>query len=153
MKKARLFFSSLSDKERWWIVIGVYAIVILGGGFILLPAAFNSYVKEKEQLKRTVVEFYSFKKLISEVVPRKTSRRVSLEDISRVLSDSGMKPFVVSIKPSVGNFEIKVDGAPADVFVSALKTFKRKGFSVLYVNVNTVTGKVRALFTVSGERQ
>ncbi|OMH40864.1 hypothetical protein [Desulfurobacterium indicum] len=152
MEKVRLFFSSFSDKERWWIVIGVYAVVILGGGFIFLPAAFNSYVKGKEQLKRTVVEFYSFKKLLSEVVPDKSSRPISLEDVSKVLSDSGIKPFVVSIKPSGGNFEIKVDGTPADVFASALKTFKKEGFSVPYVNVDTVTGKIKALFTVSGEK-
>ncbi|WP_022847622.1 MULTISPECIES: hypothetical protein [unclassified Desulfurobacterium] len=153
MEKVKLFFSSLSDKERWWLILGIYAVVILGGGFILLPSAFNSYFREKKELKNVVSEFYSFKKLLSEAVPEKSGKPVSLKDVSSVLTVSGIKPFVVSIKPSGNNFEIKIDGAPMEVFSSALKIFKNRGFSVLYMNVDTVTGKVKALLTVSGERQ
>ncbi|WP_457568363.1 hypothetical protein [Desulfurobacterium sp.] len=153
MDRLRFFFSSLSDRERWWLIAGIYGVVILFGGLILFPAALKSYYAGRKELKVAVAEFYSFKQLLGEAVPETSAGKVSLKEISELLEVSGIKPFVVSIKPAEGNFEIKIEGAPAKVFASSLRLFKDKGFSVPYVNVDAVTGKIKAIVVVSGEKR
>ncbi len=152
IEKLKLYFQSLQDRERYLIIFLVYGIIFLGGFFLAVPYFFSSSNRQKEILKQKVEQFYQFKSLIAVYSPKTLSRKhLTLSDISRIAVDTGIKSYILSIKPVENGFEIRIDNAEKVVFSSFLKGLKKEKTNIDAVHINLITGKVKGTVVVSGE--
>ena len=150
LNKVKTYFFSLQEKERFLLIIMVYAVIILGGFFIVLPAVLNFSEGKRKILKEKISEYYQFKELLASYIPSENRKaKITISQISDIAQRTGMKRYISLIKPVEKGFEVKVSDAPFDAFSTFLKTLKKKDISVVSLNINTVTGAVKGYLVVS----
>ncbi|SNR80538.1 type II secretion system protein GspM [Desulfurobacterium atlanticum] len=148
--KIKTYFFSLQEKERFLLIVMIYAVIILGGFFIVLPTALNFSEGKRKILKEKVFEYYHFKELLASYIPLESKKsKVTISQISNIAQKTGMKQYISLIKPMEKGFEIKVSDAPFNTFSAFLKALKKEGISVVSLNVNTITGDVKGYLVVS----
>ncbi len=128
MKKLMLYLNSLELRERVVFVLGLYAVIIIVGVFMITDANIKRIEKIDSRISKEIQNYNQLVKLASEYIsfkPRYKKVDISLSFIETLARKKGIKENITSLKPyQQGSVEIsfeKVDGIRLTEFIKAVK--------------------------------
>jgi general secretion pathway protein M len=128
MKKLMLYLNSLELRERIVFILGLYAVIIIVGVFMVTDANIKRIEKVDDRISKEIQNYNQLVKLASEYIsfkPRYKKVDISLSFIETLARKKGIKENITSLKPyQQGSVEIsfeKVDGIRLTEFIKAVK--------------------------------
>ncbi|SNZ06468.1 general secretion pathway protein M [Persephonella hydrogeniphila] len=142
MNRILLFFESLENRERIVLITGVYFVIVVV--FFVLPAGylFKKIETLEKRIKIEEKRYIQLQKIVNRYKNIKPKERytLSLSVIDKIAGKSGVREFVVSIKPVDRGIEVVMEKTEPEKLFDFLKEIKKKGFSVSSISINDPKG-------------
>ncbi len=128
MKKLILYINNLELRERIILIVGIYAVIIIVGIFMITAANLDRLEKIDKRISKEIENYHQLIDLASQYISFKPNYKkvdISLSFIESLARDKGIKENITALKPYQQNsveisFE-KVEGTKLTEFVKALK--------------------------------
>ncbi len=154
MKKIFLYFNSLETRERYLLLAGIYAVIIIVGVFFITIPMYEKLQKIDAKIQREIENYNQLIKLASEYIvykPKYKKTDLSLSFIEKLAKETGIKDSISSLKPVSDGIEIsfeQVDGHSLAIFIQKIKkkNLKIKSFYMEDIKGN---GKLNVRLVVS----
>ena len=144
MKRLILFINSLEERERYILIGGVYAVIIIIGIFFITSYMLTRIDKLEKKLSREINNYVQLQKIIQEYKRYKPSVKpvLSLTKIEEIAMKAGAKSNIVSIKPyqQGESIEVSFEKLSADQISRFLKKIKENGYIAQFIDINDPKG-------------
>ncbi len=155
MKKYLLYFNSLETRERYTLLAGIYALILIVGLFFITMPLIEKIKKIDLRIEKEVQNYNTLIKLASEYIsyrPKYKKVNLSLSFVEKIASKTGIKENISSLKPtSDGGVEVsfeKVDGNKLSEFIKKIKG-KNLNIKTFYMEDIKGNGKLNVRLTIS----
>ena len=144
MKRLLLFINSLEERERYVLIGGLYAVIIIVGIFFITSYMLTKIDRLEKKLSREMNNYIQLQKIVQEYKQYKPTVKpvLSLTKIEEIAMKVGAKSNIVSIKPyQQGEFiEISFEKLSADQISRFLRKIKENGYIALFIDINDPKG-------------
>ncbi len=154
MKKFLLYFNSLETRERYLLLAGIYAVIIIVGVIFITIPLYEKLQKIDRKILKEIENYNQLVKLASEYIvykPKYKKIDLSLSFIENVAKETGIKDSISSLKPVSDGVEVsfeQVDGHSLATFIQKIKkkNLKIKSFYMEDIKGN---GKLNVRLVIS----
>ncbi|WP_456401667.1 type II secretion system protein GspM [Persephonella sp.] len=146
MKRLILFINSLEQREKVFLIGGIYLSIIILGIFILGSYNYERIKTLEKKISLETEKYVELQKLIAEyknLKPQSNFETLSLSKVEDFASDTGIKNNIVSLKPyqhENNSIEVSFEKISGDQLVTFLKKIKNEGYFVNSININDPKG-------------
>jgi len=144
VKRLILFINSLEQREKYVLLGGIYAFIIIVGIFISAFYLLSKIDKTEKRLNKEINNYIQLQKIIQEYKRYKppTKPELSLSKIEDIALKTGIKSNVVSIKPyqQGQSIEVSFEKLSSDRLYRFLRKIKENGYIAEYIDINDPKG-------------
>ncbi|WP_029520887.1 type II secretion system protein GspM [Persephonella sp. IF05-L8] len=144
MKRLLLFINSLEERERYVLIGGLYAVIIIVGIFFITSYMLTKIDRLEKKLSREINNYVQLQKIVQEYKQYKPTVKpvLSLTKIEEIAMKVGAKSNIVSIKPyQQGEFiEISFEKLSADQISRFLRKIKENGYIAQFIDISDPKG-------------
>ena len=142
MDKIKIYFESLSDREKKLLYLSSF-IVLFIVGYILLNTLYEKQVRLNLLVDTKIKEYNELLNLTGKYLSykgQKIKKTLNLSQLDRIAQKAGVKENIKAIKPIVINsekaFEISMKGLTPSQLQNFLNQAKKEGYTVEYISIN-----------------
>jgi general secretion pathway protein M len=148
MKRLILYLNSLEKREKYTLLLGMSAVVLIVGVFFITIPLYKKAESLEKKLNTEIRNFQELKKLASEyagikkINPEKPE--ITLSEIETLSKEVGIRKNITTIKPITltegQGIEISMKDTDADKLIRFLKNLKRKGYLIKTISISDPKG-------------
>jgi general secretion pathway protein M len=148
MKRLILYLNSLEKREKYTLLLGMSAVVLIVGVFFITIPLYKKAESLEKKLNTEIRNFQELKKLASEyagikkINPEKPE--ITLSEIETLSKEVGIRKNITTIKPITltegQGIEISMKDTDANKLIRFLKNLKRKGYLIKTISISDPKG-------------
>lgn len=154
MKKALLYFNNLETRERYILLIGIYAVIIIVGLFFITIPLYKKLQKIDAKIQKETENYTQLVKLASEYIvykPKYKKVNLSLSFIENLAKETGIKENISSLKPVSNGVEVSFEQVNGENLAAFIQKIKKKNLKIssFYMEDIKGNGKLNVRLIVS----
>jgi len=139
IRQVGAYFNSLEEREKYILIAGLYAVLIIGGIFLLTDKNFQTFQKVDKKWERELANYMELRKLASEYLSYKkitpAGRKISLKNIEDLAREVGIKDKIVFLKPFEKEIEIRLRNLTGAEIIKFLKVLHKRGLNISRISI------------------